>query len=125
MESARRFNNRTWSARARITAPSAESALLNFILSDSHLEDRRSLDPSALPKALFYTHQNKLSETHVSLDNSASLYYVSFPIQVFTQEVHVTICSFPQNVKNTLSPAFVDEWGAAVDRENARFIKHS
>ncbi len=75
---------------------------------------------------LFYTHQNNLSETHLSLDNSASLYYTVFPTQVFAQ-VHVTDRSIHHNVKEALSesPAFVDEWGAAIDRENAGFIKHS
>jgi hypothetical protein len=59
------------------------------------------------------------------MDDSASLYYAAFPTQVFAQEVHVTDRSIPRNVKEALSPAFVDEWGAAIDRENAGFIKHS
>ena len=28
-------------------------------------------------------------------------------------------------MKEALSPAFVDEWGPAIDRENAGFVKHS
>ncbi len=87
----------------------------NFILSDSHLEGLLSLSPSALPKVLFYTHQNNISATHLSLDDSTSLYYAVFPTQVFAQEVHVTDSSIPCNVKEALSPAFVDEWGAAID----------
>jgi hypothetical protein len=97
----------------------------NFILSDSHLDGLRSLSPSALPKVLFYTHKHNLSETHLSLDDSVSLYYAAFPSQVFAQEVHVTDRSIPRNVKEALSPSFVAEWGPAIDRENAGFIKHS
>ncbi len=39
--------------------------------------------------------------------------------------MHVTDRSIPRNVKVALSPAFVDEWGAAIDRENAGSIKHN
>ena len=97
----------------------------NFILSDSNLEGLRSLIPSALPKVLYYTHQHNLTETHLSLDDSALLYYAAFPSQVFAQEVHVVDRSIPRNVKEALSQAFVDEWGPAMDRENAGFVKHS
>ncbi len=97
----------------------------NFIHSDSYLEGLLSLSSSALPKVLFYTHQNHLSATHLSLDDSISLYYAVFPTQFFAQEVHVTDSSIPCNVKEALSPAFVDEWGAAIDHGNAGFITHS
>jgi hypothetical protein len=46
----------------------------------------------------------------------------------FAKEVHVTDCSItsiPCDVKKALSPAFVDEWGVAIDHYNAGFIKHS
>jgi aminoglycoside/choline kinase family phosphotransferase len=44
---------------------------------------------------------------------------------VFAQEVHVADRSIPRNVKEALSPAFVAEWGPAMDRENSGFLKHS
>ena len=97
----------------------------DFILADSYLDGLRSLSPSALPKVLFYTHKNNLSATHLSLDDSVSLYYAAFPSQVFAQEVHVADRSIPRNVKEALSPAFVAEWGPAMDRENSGFLKHS
>ena len=32
---------------------------------------------------------------------------------------------YPQYVQQAVSPSFVDEWGPAIDRENAGFLKHS
>ena len=52
---------------------------------------------------------------------SVDLYNVSMPDNVFPQEVPSRV---PKNVTEALSPAFVDEWGPAIECENAGFQKY-
>ena len=67
------------------------------------------------------------SAIHLSLADSVKLYNASMPDNVFPQEVPSRTSRVPKNVSEAfkLSPAFVDEWGPAIDRENASFQKYN
>ena len=97
----------------------------NFVLSDSNLDGLRILSPSSLPKVLYYTHTRNLCAVHLALVDSYELYTASLPADVFAQEVQVPDTRIPKSVQQALSPSFLDEWGPAIDRENAGFLKHS
>ena len=73
---------------------------------------------------LFVLNKHNLSEPYLSLNDSHSLYSAALPNQIFAQEAKVRAPDIPRNVKDALSPKFVDEWGPAIDRENAGFVKH-
>jgi hypothetical protein len=96
----------------------------NFVLSDSHLDGLRSLSPSSLPKVLYYTHMQGLSAVHLALADSYEYYTATVPAQIFAQEVTVSNSLIPKTVQQALSPSFVDEWGPAIDKENAGFQKY-
>ena len=97
----------------------------NFVLSDSHLTGLRTLSPSSLPRVLYYTHTHNMSAVHLSLVDSYQLYNATMPTGVFPQEVKSSSTRVPKNVTEALSPSFVDEWGPAIDRENAGFQKYN
>ena len=97
----------------------------NFVLSDSNLTGLRTLSPSTLPRVLYYTHTHNLPAVHLSLADSVELYNASMPDNVFPQEVPSRTSRVPKNVTEALSPAFVDEWGPAIDHENAGFQKNN
>ena len=97
----------------------------NFVLSDSNLTGLRTLSPSTLPRVLYYTHTHNMPAVHLSLADSVELYNASMPDNVFPQEVPSRTSRVPKNVTEALSPAFVDEWGPAIDRENAGFQKYN
>ena len=56
---------------------------------------------------------------------SYSLYSAARPTQIFAQEVVVRADLIPENVKEALSPKPVEEWGPAIDSENAGFVKYN
>ena len=66
------------------------------------------------------------------MDDSYHLYFASLLADIFEQEVvsggsaqlKSTPCSIPKNVKEALSPQFVDEWRPAINNENACFAKY-
>ena len=93
----------------------------HFVLADSKLTGLRLLSPSNLSRTLHYTHKHNYSAAHLSLLDSYSVYHAAFPDPVALQEVSQTV---PKNLAQALSPDFADEWGAAIDRENAGFLKH-
>ena len=96
----------------------------DFVLSDSNLQGLRTLSPSEFNTVLFVLNKHNLSEPYLSLNDSHSLYSAALPNQIFAQEAKVRAPDIPRNVKDALSPKFVDEWGPAIDRENAGFVKH-
>ena len=51
-------------------------------------------------------------------------HHATMPADVFPQEVKSRTTRVPKNVNEALSPSFVDEWGPAIDRENAGFQKY-
>jgi hypothetical protein len=96
----------------------------NFVLSDSALEGLRMLSPASLPKVLYYAHNRNLCKVHLALADSYQLYTATFPETVFPQEVPAPNQHIPKNIQQALSPAFVDEWGPAIDKENKGFQHH-
>ena len=99
----------------------------NSVLSDSNLDSLCILSPSSLPKlesALLYPHSN-LCAVHLALVDPYELHTASLPADFFAQEVQVPYTSIPKTVQQQLSLSFVDEWGPAMDRENAGFLKQS
>ena len=94
-----------------------------FVVAGSGLVGLCSLPPSDLMATLAYTHEHNLSSAHLSLVDSYSLYDQSLPTEVFSQEVSSTR-PIPRNISEALSPAFVEEYGPAIDKENAGFTTH-
>jgi hypothetical protein len=88
------------------------------------LDDFRALSPSSLPKVLYYTHTRNLGAVHLALADSYQIYTASLPDHIFSQEVLTQDTRIPKNVQQALSSSFVDEWGPAIDRENAAFQKY-
>ena len=97
----------------------------NSVLSDSALDGLRTLSPVSLPKLLYYTHTRNLSSVRLALADSYQLYMATLPATVFPQEVPALNQSIPKNIQQALSPAFVDEWGPAIDKENHGFRHHN
>ena len=96
-----------------------------FVLSDSNLQGLRTLHPNAFTKVLYVLNKNNISAAYLSLSDSYSLYSAALPTQIFAQEVAIRADTIPRNVKEALSPKFVEEWGPAIDRENAGFVKYN
>ena len=92
-------------------------------MSGSGLSGFRLLAPSDFMAALAFTHEHNLSSAHLSLIDSYTLYDASLPANIFVQEVSGA-SPVPRNLTEALSPAFVGEFGPAMDKENEGFRIH-
>ena len=71
--------------------------------------------------ALEHTAEHHLAEAHLSLVDSFSL--LATPLQSTLDVLSATAGQrTPKTVKEALSPAFLSEWGAAMDREISGFL---
>jgi hypothetical protein len=73
---------------------------------------------------LQFTHSRQLASVHLSLTDSYELLACSRPSDVFLIEDLSGARPCPRSVSDALSPRFVNEFGPAMDRENAGFLKH-
>jgi hypothetical protein len=94
----------------------------NFVVTDSNFEGVRSLRPHEVLKVLMFTHKHNFASAHLFLVDSYNFHAAHFPSDVFVSE---EVKNVPRNVKEALSPKFVNEFGPAIDKENQGFIKHN
>jgi hypothetical protein len=96
----------------------------NFVVSNSDLQGLCILTPDAYSRVLYVLNNYNLSATYLSLSDLYSLYFAALPTQVFAQEVAARAPDIPCNVKEVLSPKFVEEWGPAIHCKNEGFVKY-
>ena len=87
----------------------------HFVVSGSGLPGFRLLAPSDFMTTLAFTHEHNLSSAHLSLIDSYTMYDASIPANIFAQEVS-SARPVPRNISEALSPAFVGEFGPAMDK---------
>jgi len=64
-----------------------------------------------------------LSDIHVSLADSYHFFQNSSIDQIYNLEITGGDNTVPKNIQEALSPSFIEEWGHAIDAENAGFQK--
>ena len=95
-----------------------------LILSDSCLDGLRQMKPANLARVLHYVQNKQMSSVYLALTDSIQLMGSKMPDNNFAQEVSHIESAVPRSVQDALSPAFVHEWGPAIDRENQGFLQN-